>query len=428
MENFRWYGGVDWGSKAHQTTITDAAGEVLEERLVAHCGAALQEWIERLEVICGGHPGEMAIAIEVPRGPVVEALLERGFAVFAINPKQLDRFRDRHNVAGAKDDRRDAYVLARSLRTDGDCFRRLRLDDPQTIRLRTLSRANDDLVESLGRESNRLRDELYRYFPQALDLCPAADEAWFWDLLELIPTPQAAQRVRPSAVTKLLARNRIRRVGAEEVLAKLRQPALYVAPGVVEAAQQHIVYLLAVLRTTAAQRRDCERRLGQLLEELGQPASGTEEVEHRDAAILLSLPGVGISVGAAMLSEAGQAIAERNYHTLRGQAGTAPVTEQTGRRPHGSPKAKGTVKVHMRHACSARLREATFHWARVSVQRDPRSRAHYAALKQRGHSHGRALRGVADRLLKLLVTMLKSGTRFDSARWNRIDAIPSGAA
>jgi hypothetical protein len=32
--------------------------------------------------------------------------------------KQLDRFRDRYSVAGAKDDKRDAMVLADSLRTD----------------------------------------------------------------------------------------------------------------------------------------------------------------------------------------------------------------------------------------------------------------------------------------------------------------------
>ena len=47
----------------------------------------------------------MAVAIEVPHGPVVDVLLDRGIAVYAINPKQLDRLRDRFSVAGSKDDR-----------------------------------------------------------------------------------------------------------------------------------------------------------------------------------------------------------------------------------------------------------------------------------------------------------------------------------
>ena len=67
----------------------------------------------------------MAVAIEVPHGALVETLLSHGFQVFSINPKQLDRFRDRYTVAGAKDDRRDAFVLAASLITDLPSFRAL---------------------------------------------------------------------------------------------------------------------------------------------------------------------------------------------------------------------------------------------------------------------------------------------------------------
>ena len=66
--------------------------------------------------------GDVGVAIETPRGPVVESLMERGIAVHSINPKQLDRFRDRLSPAGAKDDRRDARVLASALRTDPHCF------------------------------------------------------------------------------------------------------------------------------------------------------------------------------------------------------------------------------------------------------------------------------------------------------------------
>ena len=75
----------------------------------------------------------LAVAIEVPRGAIVQGLPERGFHLFAIHPKQLDRFRDRHSVAGAKNDRRDAFVLTDSLRMDQPSFRRLQLDDPQLL-------------------------------------------------------------------------------------------------------------------------------------------------------------------------------------------------------------------------------------------------------------------------------------------------------
>ena len=72
--------------------------------------------------------------------------------------------------------------------------------------------------------------------------------------------------------------------------------------------------------------------------------------------------------------------------------------------------------VAMRHACQMRLRTAVYHWARVAVQHDARSRQRYGALRQRGHSHGRALRGVADRLLAVACSMLRTGTLYDPAK------------
>jgi Transposase len=99
-------------SEAHQVCLIDAAGKIVGARAFAHGGAGLAELCAWLLSITGAEPAAIAVAIEVPHGP------ERGFPVYAINPKQLDRFRHRFTVAGAKDDRRDAQVQADSLRTD----------------------------------------------------------------------------------------------------------------------------------------------------------------------------------------------------------------------------------------------------------------------------------------------------------------------
>ena len=116
----------------------------------------------------GGKPEEIHVAIEIPHGPIVEALLERGFNVYAINPKQLDRFRDRFTVAGAKDDSRDADVLADSLRTDMRAFRKLAGVDALIVELREWSRLDEELKAERVRLTNRLRDQLWRYYPQML--------------------------------------------------------------------------------------------------------------------------------------------------------------------------------------------------------------------------------------------------------------------
>jgi transposase len=337
---------------------------------------------------------------------MVESLIENNLAVFAVNPKQMDRFRDRHTVAGARDDDLDAFVMADSLRTDQPCFHRVELDEPAVIRLRELSRREQDLQTESNRLANQLWEQLRRYYPQMLKLSPAANEVWLWDLLESAPLPGDAAGLRLSKVKAILRAHRIRRITAEQVLEQLRQPALRLAPGAAEAASEHVGMLLPRLRLLKQRQNTTARRIRSILEELCAAPPECEGREHRDASILLSLPGIGPVVAATMLAEASQPLRNRDYQALRNYAGAAPVMRRSGRRK----------VIVMRRACNEHLRNALYHWSRTSMQKDHRSRQHYAEMRSRGHSHGRALRGLADRNLAMLIAMLKSGTLYDSSR------------
>jgi transposase len=398
-EEYSWFVGIDWGSEQHQVCALDSAGDVLGEFVVAHSGKGLAELATRLERLCSGQFDRVAVGIEIPRDAVVDSLVERGVQVFSINPKQLDRFRDRHSAAGAKDDRRDAWVLANSLRTDRHCYRQVRLDHPLVIQIREMSRLVDELAEDRQRHTNRLWGLLQRYYPAVLAICPAANEPWLWELLRRAPTPGQGAKLKAAFVVTLLRRHRIRRLDAETVLAALRQPPLQLAPGVVEAAAMHVSTLLPRIEVAHAQHGECERRVGELLDELGQEDSSGQKTEQRDVQILLSFVGVGKKVAATLLAEASQPLAERDYHTLRARSGVAPVTSQSGKRR----------VISMRRACNLRLRNALYHWSMTATVYDEPSKARYRALRARGQSHGRALRTIADRLLRILVAMLKSG-------------------
>jgi transposase len=401
---YEWCVGIDWGSQQHQVCVLDRNRRLVGERTVSHDGASLAQLASWLWTLSEGHPQRISVAIEVPRGAIVEGLIERGFHVFAIHPKQLDRFRDRHSVAGAKDDRRDAFVLADSIRTDLPSFRRLRLDEPQLIVLRELSRAEETLLEEFRRSANRLREQLHRFYPQLLQLGLAADEPWLWDLLELAPTPAHAALLSAEQVQRVLKAHRIRRVKATEVLACLQAPALPVAPGVLEAAQAHCGFLLPCLRVLTEQLRLCAQQVQALLNTLAEEPG--EAGGPSDVAIVQSLPGVGRKITAWLFAEASQPLAERDYQVLRTHGGVAPVTRQSGKRR----------QVVMRRGCNPRLRQALYHMARVAMQRDAHFSDVYAALRAKGQRHGQALRHIGDRLLRILVAMLRHRTCYDPSR------------
>lgn len=407
MPDYDLYVGVDWAPQAHQVCVLGAGGELVAEQSVPHAGAGLAALVTPLRQRVSD-PARIAVAIEVPHGAVVDTLLDHGGHVFAINPKPLDRFRDRHTVAGAKDDRRDAFVAADALRTDRGAFRRLHAEDPRLIHRRELSRIHGELVEEHGRLPTRLREQLWRFYPQLLALSPAADEPWLWALLEQAPTPTQGRRLTLRALRALVARPRIRRLTTEAVRAALQEPARPVAAGTVDAASEHVGLLLPRLQLVHEQRTRCERRLEGLLDLLATPAAGDDHEEHRDVTILRSLPGVGRVVAATMLAEASRPLAARDSQTLRAHAGAAPVTRQSGK----------SRFVAMRRRCNRRLRAAVFHWARNSIRLDPHRRTHSQRLRER-HGHARALRGVADRLLDVLITMLSSRTLYDPERRRR---------
>jgi transposase len=407
IAEFHFFLGVDWATEKHQACIMDSQGQVLAQRKIEHSGKGIVEFIGWMEELAQSQVQRIAVAIEVPRGPLVEAFLEHQWAVFSINPKQLDRFRDRHTVAGAKDDSRDALVLADSLRTDQHCFRRVTVDHPDIIRIRELSRTEESIGTDLRRSVNQLYQLLLRYYPQLLQLCSTPDESWLWALLELAPTPEQGAKLKPARIRQLLAKHRIRRWSAEEITEILTAPPLPLAPGSVEAASEHVLLLIPQLRLLAMMRKQVADRIEDLLDTMAASASDAPETKlFRDVSVLRSLPGIGRVVTGAFLAEAAGPLQQRDYYAIRAHGGIAPVTRQSGKSKH----------VGMRYRCNSRLRNALYHWARISVQHDPRSEQQYARLRAAGRSHGRALRGVADRLLTVLIAMLKTGQLYDPSR------------
>lgn len=406
MSALQIFVGIDWGNEEHVACAVSAEGEVLWQRVFQNGGDGFQALIAAILAVVQD-PTAAAIGIESSRLPVAEVLVERAFAVHAINPKQMDRFRDRYSVSGAKDDRRDALVIAQSLRTDPHAFRRVAIGDPVIVRLRDIASVRAQVEEDLRRTTNRLRDALLRTDPDLVKLCPAADEPWLWRLLEKAPSREQRMKLRPNTVGRVLKEHRIRRVSSDEVITAVRTQ-LRLLPGTTAGAAVQIENLLPVLRVLQAQFAKIERQLDAALACASEAAEGQMR-EHSDVKILLSLPGVGRVVAAVVLARAWPALKARDYDGLRRLSGVAPVTFASGKR--SGPAAS----VRMRRACDAPLRDALFHWAFSSLRTDEVSRAYYDRLRARGKPHPRALRAVGDRLLRILVAALRDGTLFKPA-------------
>jgi transposase len=136
--------GDDWAEDHHDVELMNTAGRRLATARLPEGVAG----IERLHAMIAEHAGEdadaaeVAIGIETDRGPWVSALVGAGYTVYAVNPLQASRYRERHAVSGAKSDKADAHTLADMVRTDAHQLRPVAADSPRAEAVKVVARVH----------------------------------------------------------------------------------------------------------------------------------------------------------------------------------------------------------------------------------------------------------------------------------------------
>lgn len=392
--------GDDWAEDHHDIEIQDGDGQVR-----ARC--RLPEGVEgiaRVHSLLGDHvgvdgdPGQVLVGIETDRGPWVQALVAAGYTVYAINPLQAARYRERHSVAGAKSDRGDAHVLAEIVRLDRAHHRVVAGDSAVADYVKVASRTHQSMIWMRQRTCNGLRSMLREYYPAALaafgeDLAGRDALA----VLAVATAPAQAAQLSQARVVRLLAkagRQRYLEVTAARIVTALRSPQLPARAGVVDAYAASAAAFVAVLTTMVEQINTLE---AQVKQGFGQ---------HPDAEIYLSQPGLGPILAARVLAEFGDdptryadARSRKNY------SGMAPVT-----------KASGTKRVVLaRFARNRRLGDALYQQALTAIRQSPGARALYDRQRARGATHHQALRALGNRLVGILHGCLTHHQLYDEA-------------
>ncbi len=390
--------GDDWAEAHHDIEIEDEAGRVLARRRLPEglAGITLLHELIAEHLDPTAEPDQVQLGIETDRGPWVQALLATGYVVFAINPLQVARYRERHSTSGAKSDPADAHLLAEIVRLDRAHHRPVAGDSEIAEHVKIATRAHQTMIWSRVRQVNTLRSLLREYYPAALaafgtDLAGRDALA----VLTVAPSPDLGRRLSQSRIETLLRRaGRQRNVSttAAKIRNALTSKQLTARPGVIPAYTASASALLAVLTAMAAQ----TEALGRQVEQgFGQ---------HPDAEIYLSQPGLGVILGARVLAEFGD---DPDRYTdpksRKNYSGMSPIT-----------KTSGTKRVVLaRYARNRRLGDALFLQAFAALNSSPGARAFYDRQRARGATHYQALRALANRLVGILHGCLWHHTLYD---------------
>ena len=402
--------GDDWAQDHHDVHLMDADGTKLASRRLPEGLAGIRGFHE-LVATHAEEPTQVVIGIETDRGLWVEALAAAGYQVFAVNPLAVARYRDRHQVSGAKSDAADAKLLADLVRTDRHNHRPIAGDTPDAEAIKVLARAHQNLIWTRNRNTNALRSALREYYPAALEAFDSLADRDALAILGRAPTPADAARLSIAKIRSALkAAGRQRNLDARalQIQTALRTEQL-AAPAAVAAA------FGATTRAAVAIIAELNHQIAELEAEL---ASHFEA--HPDADIYRSLPGLGVILGARVLGEFGD---DPNRYTTaksrKNYAGTSPLTIASGKKR----------AVLARHVRNRRLYDAIDQWAFCALTNSPGARNFYDQHRAAGDLHHQALRALGNRLVGILHGCLRHHSAYSEDKaWAHRQNIPDNNA
>jgi transposase len=385
--------GVDWADQFHQIWVSDPEGNKVAEMKIEQNPKGMSDfgrWLNERKA----EGIELSAGIEKPHGRIVDFMLDHGVVVYPINPKALDRARDRFRMSKSKSDSFDAYVLAELVRTDHARLRALEPNSEQAQELKMLTRDYHRLGRQKSRLLNQIEVTLKEYYPRPLEVFPDLESNIALDFLEQYSTPRALADLRRRKWNRFAKRDHhLSEQRCKELWEKLSQPQLAVPEHVVRAKARLLAALVVQLKASVQALQSYGKEVERFFASM--PAAKLTKV----------LPGGKTGTTLPMLwAELGDAKSRwKSFRHLQAEAGAVPVTKESG---------KSRV-VQFRYACNKVLRYAAYWFAFNSLNRCEWANRYYRDQRAKGHSHDEALRALGAKWLKIIFVMWRDHQPYD---------------
>ncbi len=386
--------GWDWAAYAHDVTVMDDSGGIVENWSLAHTEADIANTIRRIGR--HGDPAEIPVAIETTNGLVVDRLLAAGYPVVPIHPNAFNAARPRWGASRAKSDPGDSWRLADYLRTDGHRLARLRPVDEISRRLQVLSRTRDDHMKAKRAALNQLSAMLDAHWPGPKALFTGLDREIALEFLDRYPTPESATRLGETPMAAFLKRHSYsgRRPPAE-LLARLRtapQAPSGLDPEILIETVRAQVHLIRALVTTVG---DLDRTLA------------ATAADHPKIGLISPLPRIGEVNLAQILAEVAPILDKAtSVNQACAEIGATPVTRASGNQH----------TVSFRWTVNTKARKALATFADNSRHQSAWAADLYTQARKRGKRHPQAVRILMRAWLRVIWVCWQTNTPYDPLR------------
>lgn len=384
--------GIDWSEKKHCVHIYNEAGAWLMRFEISHSLTGFAQLEQRITAI-NSEPTNCLVAIETSHNLLVDYLDSLHYTLYILAPSVVKSNRGRQGSSGAKDDDRDAQLLADILRTDRNRLIPWQADGPLVRQMGSLLSWVDDLTGTIVAQHNRLRTNLLRYYPQCLVAFAGLLGSIALQFLVTYPDPSELSNLTLDQLAAFCRQHRYYRTDRlPTLLANLQTPAPTLDETIVPAYSQQTVFLARQLLALTQQKKETIQQVKHLFE------------QHPDAPIFSSLPGAGVLLAPKLLVMFGDH-RQRYPHRaiLPAIAGTCPVTVASGKSRY----------VKFRRACNHQHRQTAQQFAQASTRSSVWAASYFSQACLRGHSKSHAYRCLANRWLQIIWTLWQKKQPYD---------------
>jgi transposase len=390
------YLGIDWSSNKHDLVYLNEQGGLLARQTIAHSAEGFLAFdAQRIQL--GIKPEECLIGIETKHNLFLDYLSTHHYEhIYIVSPHIVDESRGRYGAARAKTDQSDARLLADLVRTDRARLLAWQPNRSLTQQMAALVSLEHFLTINIVRLTNRLRQVLWQYYPQATQVFNHLDSPIALEFIRAYPSPDAAAQL---SFEDFQSFARAHRYPNPKHL-----PACF--------ARLHGAAPEATADTVQAFQLTAERMAELTLPMVRARKQTTQEIlvlfkQHPDAPIFASLPGAGDKLAPALLVKFGDD--RKRYPTptaLQAVAGTCPVTRRSGK----------SQSILFRRACDHEFREVVQQWARSSLDASVWANGYFHNILPHCRSVSHAYRCLGNRWLEIAWRLWQDGVPYDQQR------------
>ncbi len=373
-----YFVGIDISKFKRDCAIVDELGDVITpSRSFQNDCEGFSLLRELLDVL----DGEKKIGLEATGhyGQNLKLFLENsGFSFMEFNPLLVNRFVHSKSLRKTKTDSIDALMIAQYLMTVE--YKPYPPSFYTLEKLKSLTRFRDSLIRQRSKQLVELTNILDKVFPEFKPFFKGRFSATALYILSHYASPEKISNMNSKSYESLrrLSRGKFSMVDFVELKTLARNTVGSTSD-----------YLLQEMEITIDIYNQLQSKVEEIEQQINDCVLGLDPP-------MLTIPGIGVSSAAVILSEFGDFSKFKSPSKLLSFAGMEPGYFQSG-------TSESTGKM-VKHG-SSHLRYAMMNCAQTVINNEPTFAAYYAKKRAEGKEHRVALTHVAKKLLRVIYTL-----------------------